>query len=160
MKTTIIHTPDGRNVQSDMIGNAIHTRVIQPVIYPDRKKKKPRRENILDKKFPEGEKVDLPLPFMEPPKKKRGRPKGSGSVHYPKNQTELRTKKSIPVFPPRPVQPPPQKRKIPKPEPQTRWPPLPPIVTVRRPCMTCAKPFNSEGKHNRLCNFCRHQNND
>lgn len=30
----------------------------------------------------------------------------------------------------------------------------------RIPCMTCGKPFNSEGKHNRLCGHCRHLSDD
>ena len=26
---------------------------------------------------------------------------------------------------------------------------------VTRPCLCCLKPFESEGKHNRLCDYCR-----
>jgi hypothetical protein len=29
-----------------------------------------------------------------------------------------------------------------------------------RPCMTCRKPFESEGIHNRMCNGCRAQNGE
>ncbi len=29
------------------------------------------------------------------------------------------------------------------------------LNTVMRPCMCCQKPFESEGKHNRLCDHCR-----
>lgn len=29
-----------------------------------------------------------------------------------------------------------------------------------RPCMCCGKPFESEGIHNRLCGYCRHQGGD
>jgi hypothetical protein len=31
--------------------------------------------------------------------------------------------------------------------------------TVRH-CMTCNKPFESEGIHNRMCTFCRHRDTD
>lgn len=27
--------------------------------------------------------------------------------------------------------------------------------TVERPCLTCGRPFDSEGPHNRMCNECR-----
>jgi hypothetical protein len=28
-------------------------------------------------------------------------------------------------------------------------------ATVKRPCLRCEKPFDSEGPHNRMCNGCR-----
>lgn len=31
---------------------------------------------------------------------------------------------------------------------------------ISRPCMTCEKPFLSEGKHNRLCAHCRNLSSD
>lgn len=36
----------------------------------------------------------------------------------------------------------------------------PPIQTQSRACMTCEKPFESEGIHNRLCKHCRVTAND
>ncbi|MBL9047841.1 MAG: hypothetical protein JNK34_11135 [Tabrizicola sp.] len=29
-----------------------------------------------------------------------------------------------------------------------------------RPCMCCEKPFQSEGIHNRMCDYCRRQNGE
>lgn len=31
---------------------------------------------------------------------------------------------------------------------------------VQRPCISCSKPFESEGIHNRMCPYCRHRAND
>lgn len=36
----------------------------------------------------------------------------------------------------------------------------PEVTTQTRPCMTCQKPFESEGKHNRMCKYCRAHAND
>ncbi len=34
-----------------------------------------------------------------------------------------------------------------------------PVYGTKRPCMCCQRPFISEGKHNRLCGYCKRQTN-
>lgn len=36
----------------------------------------------------------------------------------------------------------------------------PKVVTRMRPCMTCGTTFESQGAHNRMCNFCRRLGED